>query len=424
MKQLKLIQTSLFCVALLTSGWRASLSCADWPQILGPNRDGKVVAAGHWLKELPKQSPTTLWEIPVGQGYAGAAISMGHVAVFDHLDGKDRIRLVSLLDGSVYWEQMLASGYRGGVNNDCGPRCVPTILPDAILCYGASGQLSCIERQDGKLRWTRPMRKEFDANDGYFGAGSTPLVVGDVAIVNVGGRKEGSVVAVRLSDGRTQWQTAGAEASYASPILWRMGEKQIIIAVTRLTTVGLNPENGEVLFDFKFGMRGPTVNAATPIQISSGEVFLTSSYGIGSSLIQPNSNPLSVVFRGQQSLSSQYITPIEIDGRIYGCDGREDAGRTQLVCLDPSSPETPLWIERISEITHLLGMGNHILGVGINGKLTLFQADPKRFHPVAKCDLPRGVYRALPAYSKGILLLRDSEEGSQHRLRAWNLNLD
>jgi hypothetical protein len=38
--------------------------------------------------------------------------------------------------------------------------------------------------------------------------------------------------------------------------------------------------------------------------------------------------------------------------------------------------------------------------------------------------LPRGVYRALPAYSKGILLLRDSEEGAQHRLRAWNLNLD
>jgi hypothetical protein len=69
-------------------------------------------------------------------------------------------------------------------------------------------------------------------------------------------------------------------------------------------------------------------------------------------------------------------------------------------------------------------MGNRILGIGINGKLTLFQADPSRYNPVAVLDLPRGVYRALPAYSKGILLLRDSEEGSQHRLRAWNLNLD
>lgn len=424
MHQLKLIQTSLLCVALLTSGWRGSPSYADWPQILGPNRNGKVEASSHWLKDLPKEAPEALWELPVGEGYSGAAISQGQVAVFDHLDRKDRIRLVSLLDGSVYWEQMLASGYQGGVNNDRGPRSVPTILPDAILCYGASGQLSCVERQDGKLRWTRPLRKEYKATDGYFGAGSTPLVIGDLAIVNVGGSKEGSVVAVRLSDGQTQWQTDGAEASYASPILWRMGDERIVIVVTRLTTVGLNPENGEILFDFKFGMRGPTVNAATPIQISSGEVFLTSSYGIGASLIQPNSNPLSVLFRDKQSLSSQYITPIEIDGRIYGCDGREDAGRTQLVCLDPSSPETPLWIERISEITHLLGMGNQILGVGINGKLTLFQADPSRYSPVAELDLPRGVYRALPAYSKGILLLRDSEEGAQHRLRAWNLNLN
>lgn len=424
MNQLKPIQTSLFCVVLLTSGWVALPCFADWPQILGPNRNGKVQAASHWLKDLPKEAPGTLWEIPVGEGYAGAAISQGQVAVFDHQGRQDRIRLVSLLDGSVYWEQRLASGYQGGVNNDRGPRCVPTILPDAVLCYGASGQLSCVERQDGKLRWTRPMRKEFDANDGYFGAGSTPLVVGDLAIVNVGGSKEGSVVAVRLADGTTKWQTAGAEASYASPILWRKGDESIVIVVTRLTTVGLNPENGEVLFDFKFGMRGPTVNAATPIQLSSGEVFLTSSYGIGASLILPNSNPLSILFRDQQSLSSQYITPVEIDGCIYGCDGREDAGRTQLVCLDPSSPETPLWIERISEITHLLGMGNHILGVGINGKLTLFQADPSRYQSVAELELPRGVYRALPAYSKGILLLRDSEEGAQHRLRAWNLNLD
>jgi outer membrane protein assembly factor BamB len=424
MNQFTPIQAILLFAALLTSGWKASVSLADWPQILGPNRNGKVEAADHWLKELPKEVPNPLWEIPVGEGYAGAAISQGQVAVFDHQDKKDRILLVSLLDGSVYWEQRLASGYQGGVNNDRGPRCVPTILPDAVLCYGASGQLSCVERQDGKLRWTRPMRKEFSANDGYFGAGSTPLVIGDLAIVNVGGSKEGSVVAVRLSDGQTEWQTAGAEASYASPILWRMGDEEIVIVVTRLTTVGLNPKNGEVLFDFKFGMRGPTVNAATPIQLSSGEVFLTSSYGIGASLIQPNSNPHSVLFRDQQSLSSQYVTPIEIDGRIYGCDGREDAGRTQLVCLDPSSPETPLWIERISEITHLLGMGKRILGIGINGKLTLFQANPTRYQSVAELELPRGVYRALPAYSKGILLLRDSEEGSQHRLRAWNLNLD
>jgi outer membrane protein assembly factor BamB len=421
MNHLKPIQASLLCVALLTSGWRASPSLADWPQILGPNRNGKVDSDDNWLKDLPKKAPSPLWEIRVGEGYAGAAVSQGQVAVFDHLEKKDRIRLVSLLDGSVYWEQRLASGYRAGVNKDRGPRCVPTILPDAVLCYGASGQLSCLERQDGRLRWTRPIRKEFAASDGYFGAGSTPLVVGDLAIVNVGGSKEGSIVAVQLSDGQTRWKTAGAEASYSSPILWRMGNEQIVIVVTRMTTVGLNPENGEVLFDFKFGMRGPTVNAATPIQISSGEVLLTSSYGIGASLIQPNSSPLSVLFRNQPSLSSQYITPIEIDGRIFGCDGREDAGRTQLVCLDPSSPETPLWIERIPEITHLLGMGNHILGVGINGKLTLFQADPNRYQQVAELELPRGVYRALPAYSKGILLLRDSTEGSQHRLRAWNL---
>ncbi|MFM8175950.1 MAG: hypothetical protein ACKN81_20610, partial [Pirellulaceae bacterium] len=162
MNQLKSIQTSLLCIALLTSGWWATTSFADWPQILGPNRNGKVEAASHWLKDLPKEAPETLWELPVGEGYAGAAISEGQVAVFDHLDKKDRIRLVSLLDGSVYWEQRLASGYQGGVNNDRGPRSVPTILPDALLCYGASGQLSCVERQDGKLRWTRPMRKEFN----------------------------------------------------------------------------------------------------------------------------------------------------------------------------------------------------------------------------------------------------------------------
>ncbi len=49
---------------------------ADWPQVLGPERDGRY-RDGAPTTTLPKDGPVILWRRDVGSGFAGPAVADG-----------------------------------------------------------------------------------------------------------------------------------------------------------------------------------------------------------------------------------------------------------------------------------------------------------------------------------------------------------
>jgi hypothetical protein len=64
----------------------------DWPQWLGPKRDGVWRETG-LVKTLPREGPKVLWRAPLGQGYSGPAVVGDRVYVMDRFrargaDGK------------------------------------------------------------------------------------------------------------------------------------------------------------------------------------------------------------------------------------------------------------------------------------------------------------------------------------------------
>lgn len=401
---------------------------ADWPGLLGPFRNGHADSKAQVPDQLPEK-PKIRWQLDAGQGYAGAAIRDGQVALFQRDGKQDVLRLVSLTDGKEIWSASFPAVYQQGIDSDKGPRCVPQIVDDAVLAYSAAGTLYCVSRSDGKRRWVRELRKEFAAEDGYFGAGSTPLVVDSSVIVNVGGRKKGGVVAVRLVDGKNLWQSTDADASYASPIAIDGAKPEqagTVVVPTRYVTYGLEPKTGSVLWQIPFGQRGPTVNAATPIACGTGQLFLTSSYGIGfviARLPAGPKDPISVEKKGDV-ISSQYASPVSFGTSIFGSDGREDGGWSSYKCMDSETGEM-VWSESGIPICHSIalegaaagtlgesGRGEdakpRILLIGINGKIWLLPATRDGFQPLSKTVLPEGVYRALPALSENSLVVRTS----------------
>src|SRR5215471_13338934 len=61
------------------------LQAADWPQWLGPNRDGSSV-------EIVKpwtESPKVLWRVPVGEGHSSPIVADGKVILHHKVAGKD-----------------------------------------------------------------------------------------------------------------------------------------------------------------------------------------------------------------------------------------------------------------------------------------------------------------------------------------------
>src|SRR5262249_42156906 len=76
--------TGLILTAFLTT---AALRADDWPQGLGPKREGVWREIG-LLDAFPKGGPTVKWRKPVGAGYAGPAVANGRVYVTDFVAAK------------------------------------------------------------------------------------------------------------------------------------------------------------------------------------------------------------------------------------------------------------------------------------------------------------------------------------------------
>jgi outer membrane protein assembly factor BamB len=387
---------------------------SDWPGLLGPRRDGHAASDARASDKVPTELQPT-WQIPAGQGYAGAAIR-GQRAVLYQRDGnEDVLRLVDMNDGQVRWRSALPAAYRYGLDEDKGPRSVPQIVDEWIVIQSAAGSVHCVSLADGKVRWSRELRKELGAEEGYFGAGNTPLVSDSAVIVNVGAKKQNAgIVALSLLDGKILWKATDADAGYASPIAYSHAtnalESPLVIVPTRLTTYGMDPLTGQVRWEFPFGQRGPTVNAATPIVLSNGHLFQTSNYGIGYVSAAIRSKRVEIVRQGEE-LASQYATPIAVGDYVFASDGREDGGGGSYKCLKPETGKI-VWEKVDMPVCHTIAIGageqTQLLILGVDGQLWLTPASDRGFQTIWQTRCPPGKYRALPALSGNKLLVRSS----------------
>src|SRR5262245_52017702 len=72
-----------------SSPWLGSpaLLAEDWPQWLGPQRDGVWLETGI-VETFPPSGPPVRWRVNIGAGYAGPAVAQGRVYITDHLPVK------------------------------------------------------------------------------------------------------------------------------------------------------------------------------------------------------------------------------------------------------------------------------------------------------------------------------------------------
>jgi outer membrane protein assembly factor BamB len=388
-----------------------TVRAGDWPQILGPNRNG--VAEGETLAtSWPEGKPPLKWSVSLGSGFAGPAVVGERVIVFHRVDDVERVEAFDAGSGRSLWQADFEATYRGGINPDTGPRCVPLVHKDRVIVFGAGGDLHCVSLATGMKIWSRSTYADFDGDEGYFGAGSTPIAVGDVVLVNVGGAGAG-LVAFSLADGKTRWKATEERASYSSPTYAEIGGKSHAIFVTRLSTVSVDPATGDVRFQFPFGMRGPTVNAATPLVFDGDKLFVSASYGVGAVLARIGAGEAKTVWSNDESMSSQYTTCVYRDGCLYGVDGREDVGEANLRCIDAKTGKV-VWSEDGFGVAHVILAGDKLLAVSNDGRLVIAEAAPTAYRKLAGATLfeePGAVVRALPALSNGRLYVRGNLGG-------------
>ena len=394
-------------LCLLAAGWLSGAAFgADWPQFLGPNRDG-VYTADDLAKSWPPQGPLQVWERPVGEGYSNPVVANGRLILFHREGDQDVVEALDAETGDEIWSFSYPTDYRDDFGFSNGPRAGPVVVGGQVYTFGAQGLLHCLQFVSGRKLWSLDTHREFAVRKGFFGASGTPLVEGPRIFLNVGGGDGAGLVALDKDTGRLLWKTGSDEASYASPVMTRLGEESAILFFTRNGLVGVRPRTGEVLLEHRWRARSRnSVNAATPLVVDDA-VFLSSSYGTGATVVRLEGAEVQTLWASDDVLSNHYATSVYKDGVLYGFHGRQEYSPS-FRAVDWRTGKVR-WSEDRFGGGSVIVAGDRLLIQRENGELVIASATPERFAVISRAQILQGTVRAYAALANGLYYVRNSD---------------
>jgi outer membrane protein assembly factor BamB len=325
------MQNHAMRLALLISVFLLVAARADWPQFLGPARDGTSTETG--LQKDVAAAPVR-WTRPRGESYAAPSIQDGLLIHHARFQSLEKVECLDAVTGVLVWSDEYPTSYQDRFNYLNGPRATPAIDGERVYTLGAQGVLGCYRLQDGRLLWRRRLTEEFALSQDFFGFSSSPLIEGDLLILNLGMKK--CVAAFDKHTGATRWVSGNQWGrSYASPVAATMHGKRVLFVFAGGESdppVGgllcLDPGTGKI--HFRFPWRSPrytSANASTPV-VSGNCVFISSSYDVGGVLLEVLPDFSFKVVYTTKAYASHWATPILYNGHLYGF------ANNKLTCME------------------------------------------------------------------------------------------
>ncbi len=387
---------------------------ADWPQWLGPNRDGssaeKVVP---WKKDLKAD-----WAVAVGEGHSSPVVAGGKVYLHTRVANEDRevVKAYDIKNGQEIW----AFSYdRGPFQSQfgLGPRATPTVAGGKVYSFGATGLLYCIDAEKGTEIWHVDTLKKFKAKNLGFGMSCSPLVEGDLVLVNVGG-EGASVVAFKKDNGEVAWKSGDDKASYSSPIalapLPGKDKERQVVFLTAAGLVSLDPKDGSVFWKVPL-VDKLNESSTTPVRIGD-DLLLASSVtfgGMGVQLETKDGKPAASQLWKKDALTCYFSTPVPVGKEyVYMVTGSIfPPPSSTLRCVEAKTGKEKWKKEKIAKYhAALLRTGDDkLLMLDDKGDLTLIDPSPEGYKELARSKVC-GPTWAHPALSEGRVYLRDEKE--------------
>src|SRR5262245_32695859 len=283
-------------------------AAADWPQWLGPHRDGASSEKVAPWKEAPK----VLWRQPVGEGHSSPVVAGGRV--FLHVKVKDRdaeeLLAFDAKTGKPLW---MMSYPRDNFANPfgVGPRGTPAVVDGKVYTFGVTGMLTCFEVDKGKPVWQVDTAKEFKPPSLKYGVSCSPLVEKDKVLVNVGA-KGASIVAFNKDKGDVLWKALDDAASYSSPIVYDQAGRRQVVFLTGENVVSLDPASSGVFW--KFPLKDALAESSTT-PIRAGDLLIASSVTYGSAglrLESKDGKPAQSQAWKNPALTCYFSTPVAV----------------------------------------------------------------------------------------------------------------
>ena len=344
---------SALCCLLIPPLARAD----DWPQWLGPRRDG-VWRENGIVDAFPKDGLPVRWKADIGSGYAGPAVAGGHVFVLDRVlkpnasrprnpfqrvtvPGTERVLCLDASDGKGVWNFEYDCPY--SLSYGAGPRTTPAVDGDRVYTLGAEGDLYCLDAARGKASWHVRVSDEKNPTP-QWGIASSPLVDGN-HVICASGDPDAVLKCFDKLTGNLVWGALSAtEPGYSSPVIYDVAGKRQLIFFDPAAINSLDPETGKVLWSVPHGPARYGMSIVTPRfyhDPTLGDLIFVATQYEGSLMLKlaqdSNGAPSASILwkragkneRKTDALHVVFAPPLLRDGCIDGCDVLG-----QLRCLD------------------------------------------------------------------------------------------
>ena len=400
----------------------AGLQASDWPQYRGPNHDGVASESirTNWSETPPRQ----VWKVTLDPGLSSFAIGGGKAftQVRRRLSGQEREFCVTLdaETGKELWAVPLdiADYPNGGVGFDDGPRSTPSIDGDRVFVLTSYLQLACLDSANGQAVWKKDLISEYGGFAIAWQNAASPLIVGDLVLVNANGRQNDKLLAFRKQDGTLVWRGQNGQndgMTQASPVAATIGGVRQAIFFAQSGLVSVAPETGAVLWRYALRYNGTSV-AASPV-VAGDMVFSSRAYPGALSAAQagavvvkitPSGNSFSagLVWSKVNQLMNHWCTPVHYNGYIYGMFGQDVL---TFKCVELATGDEK-WSVSGYGYGSVLVVDGKILAFSDRGDLVLIDPNPAAYTEIARLRAVDGKCWNVPAISNGRIYARSTTE--------------
>lgn len=351
---------TLFCVFVMVPTLAAAPP--QWPQFRGSNGSGIAEDARPPIHFGPETN--LLWKAALPPGHSSPVIWEQRIflTAFD----RERKALETLCfdrqTGKVLWRREAPAGQLEKVHTISNPA-ASTPATDGQSVYVYFGSFGLIAYDfDGAIRWQKPLPVA-KTRFGH-GTGTSPILAGDLLILDVHLEKESHLLSVRCSDGKMVWRIPKLLFSdgWSTPLVWSEADAELVgvLNAGRFTAHDL-PTGTERWWV----RRLPNQICATPV-IGDGVIYLTGTGVLGE--------------------RTELIPPPDFDEAISRYDTNQD-GRIST----DEIPETLLIVDRkAAQGAGNMGLRESLLAGATNNKSynrEEWAKEMKGFDEFARSDL-------------------------------------
>jgi len=335
----------------------------------------------------------------VGEGVASPALVGGKLYVFCRQNSREVTRCLEAASGREVWKDEYAARDATGAASRfpvAGPRSSPAVAEGKVITLGVRGTLSCLDAVTGQQVWRKD---DFGGSVPRFFTSSSPLIVDGMCIAQLGGDRDGGIVAYALSTGEQKWKWMGDGPAYASLAMVSVGGTPLVVAQTFGKMVALKVADGTLVWETPFAPVGRGYNASSPLVEGQTIFYAGSGRGITAVRFEAQGDKIvgDPVWHNDES-SVSFNSPVIKGGLLYGL-----SARNELFCVNVKTGKTEWTQASAAEEENqggggrgrrrgggggggygtIVSAGSVLLGLTPNAELTVIKPDAKAFTKLA-----------------------------------------